>query len=146
MDLTPLINAVIALAAAAITAFVIPWLRKKLEENDLKQLESWVKIGVSAAEQLYTSLQGEEKKQYVLAFLREKGYDVSTQDVENAVEAAVLQLHSALYGAEEWTARRFTICGRINAGAGWITRQGAKKRPSERQAAAQHLRPCCLRA
>lgn len=101
MDLTPLINAVIALAAAAVTAFVIPWLRTKLEENDLKQLESWVKIGVSAAEQLYNSLQGEEKKQYVLAFLREKGYDVSTQDVENAVEAAVLQLHSALYGAEK---------------------------------------------
>lgn len=101
MDLTPLINAVIALAAAAVTAFVIPWLRKKLEENDLKQLESWVKIGVSAAEQLYNSLQGEEKKQYVLAFLRDKGYDVSTQDVENAVEAAVLQLHSALYGAEK---------------------------------------------
>ena len=101
MDLTPLINAVIALAAAAVTAFVIPWLRKKLKENDLKQLESWVKIGGSAAEQLYNSLQGEEKKQYVLAFLREKGYDVSTQDVENAVEAAVLQLHSALYGAEK---------------------------------------------
>ena len=146
MDLTPLINAVIALAAAAVTAFVIPWLRKKLDENDLKQLESWVKIGVSAAEQLYNSLQGEEKKQYVLAFLREKGYDVSTQDVENAVEAAVLQLHSALYGAEKGTGIRFTICKRINAGAGWITLQGAKKRPLERQAAAQHLRPCCLQA
>ena len=35
MDLTPLINAVIALAAAAVTAFVIPWLRKKLDAAGL---------------------------------------------------------------------------------------------------------------
>ena len=40
MDLTPLINAVIALAAAAVTAFVIPWLRKKLANAALSDLSA----------------------------------------------------------------------------------------------------------
>ena len=51
MDITPIINAVIALIAALISAFVIPWLKRKMAAIDTAQLEAWVKIGVSAAEQ-----------------------------------------------------------------------------------------------
>lgn len=100
MDITPIINAIIALIAALVSAFVIPWLKRKVAAYDLDALLSWVQIAVAAAEQLYTSLQGDDKKQYVLRYLAEKGYDVNAEDIENTIEAEVLRLHSELYGKE----------------------------------------------
>lgn len=99
MDITPIINACIMLIAALISAFVIPWIRKKASACDLEEMQAWTKIAVTAAEQLYTTLEGDKKKQYVLKYLSEKGYDVHDDDIENTIEAAVLELHSQLYGA-----------------------------------------------
>lgn len=95
-DLTPIINAVIALAAALITAFVIPWIKKNTTEKDREEMLKWVEIAVMAAQQLYHQMEGEKRKEYVLKFLSEKGYDISSADVENAIEAAVLNLHRQL--------------------------------------------------
>lgn len=98
MNITPIINAVIALIAALISAFVIPWIKKKAAACDLEQMQAWTKIAVAAAEQLYTTLQGDVKKQYVMKYLAEKGYNVNDEDIENAIEAEVLRLHNELYG------------------------------------------------
>jgi len=98
MNITPIINAVIALIAALISAFVIPWIKKKAAACDLEQMQAWTKIAVAAAEQLYTALQGDVKKQYVMKYLAEKGYNVNDEDIENAIEAEVLRLHNELYG------------------------------------------------
>ena len=54
-----------------------------------------VKIGVAAAEQLYVGQgRGEEKKQYVLDFLKQKGFKVDEESVVNAIEAIVKQLNT----------------------------------------------------
>lgn len=103
MNITPIINAVIALIAALVSAFVIPWIKKKAAACDLEQMEKWTSIAVSAAEQLFKSTQAEEKKKYVLKYMASKGYDINTEDVENAIEAAVLSLHNELYGSERVT-------------------------------------------
>lgn len=95
-DLTPVINAVIALIAAIITAFVAPWIRSKTTEQDRMELLKWVDIAVAAAQQLYNQLDGAKRKEYVLDFLREKGFDVSDRSVDAAIEAAVLRLHQGL--------------------------------------------------
>ena len=47
---------------------------------------------MSAAEQMYRSGGGQEKKAYVLAFLEGRGYRMDDEAVEMAVEAAVLDL------------------------------------------------------
>lgn len=95
IDITPVINAVIALLAAVISVFVIPWLKSKTTEEQRKQLIAWVKIAVSAAEQIYNGPgRGEEKKQYVLDFLAEQGFAVDDASVDAAIEAAVQQLNS----------------------------------------------------
>ncbi len=57
-DLTPVINAVIALIAAIITAFVIPWIRRNTTQKDREELLKWVEIAVMAAQQLYHQLDG----------------------------------------------------------------------------------------
>jgi len=95
-DLTPIFNAVIALLAALITAFVIPWLKRKISAQEREELLRWVEIAVAAAEQMWDSTQGEAKKKAVLAFLREKGFIFSESEIDSAIEAAVLKLHHEL--------------------------------------------------
>ena len=100
MDYTQIISAVIALISALVSAFLIPWLKTKIDANKLQTIKTYVEIGVKAAEQLYAATDGEEKKAYVINFLAEHGirFDVST--IDQLIEAAVLQLHHELYGRE----------------------------------------------
>lgn len=95
IDITPVINAAIALIGAGVSVFLIPWLKSQTTEAQRKELTAWVKIGVAAAEQLYKGAgRGEEKKQYVLEFLKSKGFDLNEESVNNAIEAAVKQLNT----------------------------------------------------
>lgn len=100
MDYTQIISAVIVLISALVSAFLIPWLKTKIDANKLQTIKTYVEIGVKAAEQLYAATDGEEKKAYVINFLAEHGirFDVST--IDQLIEAAVLQLHHELYGSE----------------------------------------------
>ncbi|MBR1689210.1 MAG: holin [Oscillibacter sp.] len=97
-DLTPIFEALTALAAAVLTAAVIPWVRARLGAERMAELLDWVRIGVAAAEQLYRGGNGSEKKQYVLRFLEERGYAADSGAIDRAIEAAVLELHHTLYG------------------------------------------------
>ena len=100
MDYTQIISAVIALISALVSAFLIPWLKTKIDADKLQTIKTYEEIGVKAAEQLYAATDGEEKKAYVINFLAEHGirFDVST--IDQLIEAAVLQLHHELYGSE----------------------------------------------
>lgn len=98
-DLTPVINAVIALIAALITAFVIPWVKRNTTAKDREELLKWVEIAVAAAEQLFHTTQGKEKKTYVVQFLQEQGFTFSEAEIDAAIEGAVLKLHRELGAA-----------------------------------------------
>ena len=100
IDLTPVINAVIALAAALITAFVLPWVKRNTTAQDREEFLRWVEIAVSAAEQLFHVTQGTEKKKYVIQFLNEKGFTLSEEEINAAIEGAVLKLHRGLEAAK----------------------------------------------
>ena len=74
IDITPIANAAIALIAAIVSVYLIPWIRSKTTNEQRKQFVAWVKIAVSAAEQVYNGPgRGEEKKQYVIDFLKAQG-------------------------------------------------------------------------
>lgn len=95
IDITAVMNAVAALIAAIVSTFLIPWIRSKITTQHREQLVAWVKIAVSAAEQIFKgSGRGEEKKQYVLDFLIKNGFSVDEEVVNAAIEAAVKQLNS----------------------------------------------------
>mgnify|MGYP001038032467 FL=1 len=98
-DLTPVINAVIALIAALITAFVIPWVKRNTTAKDREEFLKWVEIAVAAAEQLFHTTQGKEKKTYVVQFLQEQGVTFSEAEIDAAIEGAVLKLHRDLEAA-----------------------------------------------
>ena len=93
IDLTPIMEAIIALVAAVITAFVIPWLKGKIDADKLEKIELWVTVAVEAAEQLYTgSGRGAEKKAYVVEFLNSKGFKIDAETLDKLIEAAVFNL------------------------------------------------------
>lgn len=115
IDITSFVEAVISVCVVFVSMVAIPWLRNKIGAQNLDELLSWVRIAVMAAEQLYNAADGEQKKLYVLNYLYEKGYNVDEQDVENAIEAAVLELHSALYGvSDEGSEEQNKRCGFTN--------------------------------
>ena len=93
IDLTPIVEAIVALVAAIITAFVIPWLKGKIDADKLEEIELWVTVAVEAAEQLYVgSGRGAEKKAYVVQFLQEKGFTLDPDSLDKLIEAAVFNL------------------------------------------------------
>ena len=94
IDITPIVNAVIALLAAGVSVFLIPWIKSKTTDEQRKELLEWVKIGVAAAEQLYEGQgRGEEKKKYVLEVLASMGFTVDEKAINAAIEAAVNRLN-----------------------------------------------------
>lgn len=95
IDYTDIIQAVITLLATLITTFLIPYIRKKLSAEKLEELKKWVAIAVNAAEQLYGSKTGQQKKEYVLSFLLDKGIVFDAAEVATMIEAEVYKLTKA---------------------------------------------------
>ena len=92
-DITPIIEAVFALAAVVVTAVIIPYIRSRTTAQQQADLSEWVKIAVSAAEQIFTGTgRGADKKAYVLAWLRDHGVTVDESKLDALIEAAVYAL------------------------------------------------------
>lgn len=85
IDLTTIINAIIALIAAIITYKVIPWIKAKTTNEQQTLLEATVRTLVFAAEQIYGAGNGYEKMKYVSDKLKEKGFKVDVDAIEAAV-------------------------------------------------------------
>lgn len=93
IDLTSIINALVALFAAIVTAFIIPWLRTKTTAAQFEKIKMWVTVAVSAAEQLYTGNgRGAEKKEYVINYMRSKGVKIDSDTLDKLIESAVFDL------------------------------------------------------
>lgn len=92
IDLTQIILAIITLIGGIITRYLIPWIKSKLDDHQYEALKILVRTGVFAAEQLFTSEQWKEKKQYVVDLLKENGYKVDVTSVDALIEATVREL------------------------------------------------------
>lgn len=92
IDYTELLQAIITLVSVVITTFVIPLIRKKLSQERLEELQKWTAIAVRSAEQLYGSKTGQEKKDYVVAFLLSKGIVFDVDEVTALIESEVYRL------------------------------------------------------
>lgn len=85
IDFTPIIQAIIALLAALITAKLIPWLKAKTTVEQQYKIEAAVRTAVYAAEQIYGAGNGREKLYYAQRYLRSHGYDVDVDLIEATV-------------------------------------------------------------
>lgn len=95
-DITPIVEAIIGLVAVIITSIVIPYIRKKTTTEQQKELVAWVKIAVTAAEQIYAGVgRGAEKKQYVLDWLDDRSITIDENKIDALIEAAVYDLNNS---------------------------------------------------
>ena len=85
IDLTTIINAIIALLAAMVTYRLIPWIKARTTAEQQAQLKAAIKVAVFAAEQIFGAGHGEEKMDYALRWLREQGFEIDSRQVEAAV-------------------------------------------------------------
>lgn len=93
VDLTQIVVAVLTLIISLVSAFLVPYIKSKVTNEQLETIKLWVKVAVEAAEMLYKgSGRGEEKKKYVLDFLESKGFKLNTEEIDNLIESAVLEL------------------------------------------------------
>ena len=101
-NITIIIEAAFALIAAVITAIVIPYIKSKTTAQQQAEINAWVKIAVSAAEQIYNgSGRGEEKKAYVLNWLAEHGITLDEARIDALIEAAVYELKHGMLTEEK---------------------------------------------
>lgn len=98
MDYTQFIVGAIVLITTILLGLVtkqlIPWLKEK-------RLYDLAIIAVNAAEAIYGRYNGKQKLNMALNFLKEKGFNVETSTVVNAIEAAWKQLDQAMYSSGE---------------------------------------------
>lgn len=85
INLTPILQALVGLLAALITARLIPWIRSHTTESQQRQMRAGVRIAIFAAEQIYGAGCGEEKMQAAVEYLHEMGFDVDVREIEAAV-------------------------------------------------------------
>ena len=97
MDITRIMILVVELIAAIAVAVVIPYIKSLIDANKLEKLLAYAQIGVQAAEMLFKeSGMGEAKKQYVIDYLKSKGYELDVTELDVVIESAVLEMKNAL--------------------------------------------------
>lgn len=95
LDFTPLLEAVISLAVAAITVFLIPWIKTKYGTDTLNKAKSFVEVAVYAAEKAYGAGNGDKKLAYVEEFLAEKKIKLDFNTLKALVDAEIKKMEQA---------------------------------------------------
>lgn len=94
IDLTPIIEIVISLAVAAITVFLIPYIKGKLSQSQLDRLRAAAEIAVMAAEEAARSnlINKDAKYEYAVAYLEKNGFTLNSDEMKKVIDAAVWEL------------------------------------------------------
>jgi len=85
INLTHIMIAVLELIAVLITCRLIPWIKARTTNEQQQSLAAAIRVAVFAAEQIFGASHGPEKMDYALTYLRGKGFDVDSREVEAAV-------------------------------------------------------------
>ena len=87
------LSALITLMIAVITRYLIPWMIAHTDSEKTYCLMRWAKEAVYAAEQVFGSGTGEQKKQYVIKMIKKiaanNGIDITEEEIDLLIEAAV---------------------------------------------------------
>lgn len=85
---------VLSIVSVLITGVLVPLLKQKYGKEKVLSVMEAVDIAVKAAEQIYKETgQGNLKKQYVLMRLNEQGFKVTEKELDDMIEASILELN-----------------------------------------------------
>ena len=94
IDFTPIIELTITVITTLISLYAIPYLKQKLSEEKFNRLSCIVCTAVKAAEQIYGSKTGQQKKEYVVSFLKSKNIMFDINEVEAMIESEVFKMNT----------------------------------------------------
>ena len=89
--------ALLILVAVLTIFYLIPWIKSKTTAQQRDNIYFFVSMACRAAEQKYKSGEGQKKKQYVLEFLHERELTIDEDELEQMIEAIVLEIN------KEWS-------------------------------------------
>ena len=96
-----IILAIITLLGTITTGVLVPYLNKKYDNAKNKDIEFWGGLAVQAAEKRFNiPKSGEEKKQFVISYLINKGVKISEDDMSILIDALVEEIINKPY--QEW--------------------------------------------
>jgi len=89
-----IISGVITILMALVSAYVIPWLKSRIDDVQLQQINSYIELAVRCANQIYTPEQWQEKKRYVTSYITELINDkfsltLNSVDIDTLIEGKV---------------------------------------------------------
>jgi len=94
MNIEIIIKIIIPILGAIITYLIVPLIKQKTTKEQRENIYFWVKVAVQAAEMIYKEKgQGKLKKEYVVTFLQSKGMNITMQELDVLIEAAVKELN-----------------------------------------------------
>jgi len=93
VDITNIVEIVIALIVAVASYFVIPYIKSKLTASQWSNLQDWAEVGVKAAEAIFIGTKlGKDKREYVMKYLanlcKQNGYKFDEDIIRVALENA----------------------------------------------------------
>lgn len=93
------VNLLVAVAAFAFTAFLIPWMRRSIGADRMKMIAGFAKKCVLAAQQVYWAKTGEEKKarvrSWIYNYCAEHHITITEEQVGILIESAVKEMKLA---------------------------------------------------
>ena len=102
IDITPIVEGIIGLVVAIISAIIIPkirvWVNNNLTVKQIDIIKIIVQSAVQAAEQIYAKSEkaGSSKKKFVMEYAKSKlaeiGLTINEKELEVYLEQAVLEL------------------------------------------------------
>lgn len=97
INITPIIEIILSLAVALVTAFLIPYIKSKIDEgkwSKLNTLAFWLEKAVLAVEEADRKgiIDKSEKYNAVAEFLREKGFELDVESVRTLIDGSVYEL------------------------------------------------------
>lgn len=98
-DLTfDILKVVVSISCALISAYLVPFIRNKLQDAEYQSLFKIVEIAVRAAEQTLTGAgKGRIKKQEVITFVtswcKQHGITITDEQLSQLIEAAVFNMN-----------------------------------------------------
>ncbi len=92
-----LLSAILAALGGWVVKTLIPYIKSKTTLAQQEKINGWVMTAVTAAEQMKRKPgSGDEKFAYVRDFLRKKGFDLSTDEIEALIESAVQRMKAGV--------------------------------------------------
>lgn len=91
--ITKITELMITVIVMLVSAYVIPWLKTKIESDKLEKLKVFCEQAVRSAEQLYSPEEWKLKKAYVLSLISEQiekmGLGLNEAEVDAIIEGIV---------------------------------------------------------